>query len=142
MLNNVVLIGRLASDPELRYTSNGIAVANFPLAVQRPYTNQQGDKDVDFIDIVTWRKTAETCANHLGKGRLVAVEGRIQTRSYDDRQGVRRKSVEIVASNVRFLDWPKDNQQKSSSGFDSNNNKNNNNNDDFDGFDDDIEVPF
>ncbi|WP_026036894.1 single-stranded DNA-binding protein, partial [Limnohabitans sp. Rim47] len=107
MLNRVILIGRLTRDPELRYTTSGIAVATFALAVERPFTNQSGERDVDFIDIVIWRKLAETCANHLGKGRLVAVEGRLQTRSYDDSNGIRRKAVEVVADSVRFLDWPK-----------------------------------
>ena len=113
MLNRAVLIGRLARDPELRYTTNGTPVASFSLAVERPFTNQNGERDVDFIDIVVWNKLAETCANHLGKGRLIAAEGRIQTRSYDDKNGVRRKVVEVVAENVRFLDWPKDDNQKS-----------------------------
>lgn len=133
MLNRVILIGRLARDPELRYTTNGTAVASFALAVERPFTNQSGERDVDFIDIVVWRKLAETCANHLGKGRLVAVEGRMQTRSYDDNNGVRRKVVEVVAENVRFLDWPK-NDASGSAKSDSKNN--------FNDFTDDIEVPF
>ena len=133
MLNRVILIGRLARDPELRYTTNGTAVASFALASERPFTNQSGERDVDFIDIVVWRKLAETCANHLGKGRLVAVEGRMQTRSYDDNNGVRRKVVEVVAENVRFLDWPK-NDASGSTKSDSKNN--------FNDFTDDIEVPF
>ncbi len=108
MLNRVILIGRLVRDPELRYTSGGAAVANFTLAVDRPFVNRDGARDADFIDIVVWRKLAETCANNLSKGRLVAVEGRLQIRSYDDSQGIRRKASEVVADNVRFLDWPKD----------------------------------
>ena len=108
MLNKTILIGRLTRDPELKYTTNGIAVANFSLAVDRPYTNQQGEKETDFIRIVTWRKLAEVCAQNLGKGRLVAIEGRLQVRSYDDQNGVRRLISEVVAENVRFLDWPKD----------------------------------
>lgn len=107
MLNRVILIGRLAQDPELRYTASGVAVANFTLAVERPFTNQQGEREVDFIDIVVWRRQAETVANHLGKGRLVAVEGRLQIRSYETSEGQRRRVAEVVASNVRFLDWPK-----------------------------------
>ncbi|AZR72509.1 single-stranded DNA-binding protein [Anoxybacter fermentans] len=132
MLNRVVLIGRLTRDPELRYTTNGTAVATFALAVERPFTNQNGERDVDFIDIVVWRKLAETCANHLGKGRLVAVEGRLQTRSYDDSNGIRRRAVEVVADSVRFLDWPKNN---STDNFDGQ---------DFGGdfYEDDIDVPF
>lgn len=104
MLNKVILIGRLVADPQLRYTQSGIAVTSFTLAVDRPFQSQSGEKDTDFIDIVTWRKQAEVCANHLGKGRLVAVEGRLQIRSYDDQNGIRRKSSEIVADQVRFLD--------------------------------------
>lgn len=118
MLNRVILIGRLVKDPELRYTPGGAAVAGFTLAVDRPFVNRDGGRDTDFLDIVTWRKLAETCANNLSKGRLVAVEGRLQIRSYDDSQGVRRKKAEIVADNVRFLDWPKD-KGPSQDGFDS-----------------------
>jgi len=108
LLNRVILIGRLVADPQLRYTQNGIAVTSFTLAVNRPYTTQNGEREADFIDIVTWRKLAETCANHLNKGRLVAVEGRLQIRSYDDQNGIRRKASEIVADQVRFLDWRDD----------------------------------
>ncbi len=105
MLNQVVLIGRLTHDPELRYTpGNGIPVATFALAVDRPFTNQQGERETDFINIVTWRKLAENCANFLQKGSLAAVTGRLQVRSYDDSQGIRRKVAEIVAEDVRFLD--------------------------------------
>ncbi|WP_449241626.1 single-stranded DNA-binding protein [Desulfoscipio gibsoniae] len=110
MLNRVILIGRLTRDPELRYTPNGMQVASFALAMNRQYTNRQGEKadETTFIDIVVWQKLAETCANYLGKGRLVAVEGRLQSRSYEDKQGTRRKVVEVVASDVRFLDSGKD----------------------------------
>jgi len=105
MLNQVVLIGRLTRDPELRYTpGNGVPVATFTLAVDRPFTNQQGEREADFINIVTWRKLAENCANYLQKGSLSAVTGRLQIRSYEDSQGVKRKVAEVVADNVRFLD--------------------------------------
>lgn len=105
MLNQVVLIGRLTHDPELRYTSgSGIPVASFSLAVDRPFTNQQGERETDFINIVTWRKLAENCAKYLKKGSLAAVTGRIQVRSYDDNQGVRRKATDVVAEDVRFLE--------------------------------------
>ena len=114
MINNVVLVGRLTRDPELRYTPNGIAVANFSLAVDRPFKNQQGERDTDFIRIVTWRKLAEVCANNLGKGRLVAVVGRIQVGSYETAEGEKRQSFEVVADEVRFLDWPKDRQSTES----------------------------
>lgn len=108
MLNKVILIGRLTRDPELRYTPGGTAVASFGLAVERPFANQQGEREVDFIDIVVWGKTAETCANHLGKGRLVAVDSRIQARTYEAKDGQKRRVVEVVAETVRFLDWPKE----------------------------------
>jgi len=105
MLNQVVLIGRLTRDPELRYTpGNGVPVASFTLAVDRPFTNQQGEREADFINIVTWRKLAENCANYLQKGSMSAVTGRLQIRSYEDNQGVKRKVAEVVADNVRFLD--------------------------------------
>lgn len=104
LLNKVILIGRLTRDPEPRYTTSGVAVTKFTLAVDRPFTNKQGEREADFIDIVTWQKLAEICANNLNKGRLVAVEGRLQIRSYDDNQGIRRKAAEVVADNVRFLD--------------------------------------
>lgn len=107
-MNQVILIGRLVRDPELRYSQNGIAVTTFTLAVDRPFISQDGGK-VDFIDIVTWRKLAETVANHLTKGRLVAVEGRLQIRSYDDKNGIRRKVSEIVADQVKFLDYADNN---------------------------------
>lgn len=115
MLNKIILIGRLTRDPEPRYTTNGVAVTRFTLAVDRPFTNRAGEREADFIDIVTWRKLAEVCANNLTKGRLVAVEGRLEIRSYDDSQGIRRKSADVVADNVRFLDWGKDKGSSSSS---------------------------
>lgn len=108
MLNRVVLIGRLTRDPELRYTPSGVAVASFALAVERPFVSQSGEREVDFIDIVAWRKLAETVANHLNKGRLVAVDGRLQVRSYETQEGQKRRVAEVVADNVRFLDWQKE----------------------------------
>lgn len=109
MLNKVILIGRLVRDPELRYTpAEGVAVANFTLAVDRNFVNQKGERDTDFIRIVTWRKLAEICANNLSKGRLVAVEGQLQIRSYEDREGIKRTAAEVVARDVRFLDSRKD----------------------------------
>lgn len=108
MLNTVVLIGRLVREPELRYTPSGVAVGNMTIAVDRPFTNQQGEREADFIDVVLWRRLAETCASHLGKGRLVAVEGRLQVRSYENQEGQRRRVAEVVARNVRFLDRPRE----------------------------------
>lgn len=109
MLNRVILIGRLTRDPELRYTSSGVAVTQFTLAVDRPFSNQNGEREADFIPIVTWRQLAETCANYLRKGRLTAVEGRIQVRSYDNNEGRRVYVTEIIADNVRFLESNRDN---------------------------------
>jgi single-strand DNA-binding protein len=116
MLNRIILIGRLTADPQLRYTKNGNAVTNFTLAVNKSFVGQDGEPGADFIDVVVWRKLAEVCANHLVKGRLAAVEGRLEIRSYEDQQGVRRKAAEVVADNVRFLDRGK--EQTSSSDTD------------------------
>ena len=104
MLNRIVLIGRLTRDPELRYTSNGTPVCNFTLAVERNYTNRDGDRDVDFINIVTWRGLAENCARHLGKGRLVGVDGSLQIRKSENNNRT-YINPEVNADNVRFLDF-------------------------------------
>ena len=104
MLNRVILIGRLTRDPELRYTPAGVAVTQFTLAVDRPFSSNQGQREADFIPIVTWRQLAETCANYLRKGRLAAVEGRIQVRNYDNNEGRRVYVTEVIADNVRFLE--------------------------------------
>jgi single-strand DNA-binding protein len=106
MLNRVVMIGRLVQDPELRSMSgNDVSLATFTLAVDRPFiSTESGKRESDFIDIVVWRKLAENCATHLKKGNQAAVVGRLQVRSYEDSQGIRRKAAEIVADEVRFLD--------------------------------------
>ncbi|WP_027093528.1 single-stranded DNA-binding protein [Cohnella thermotolerans] len=106
MLNRVILIGRLTRDPELRYTPAGVAVAQFTLAVDRPFSRDQGEREADFIPVVTWRQLAETCANYLRKGRLAAVEGRIQVRNYENNEGRRVYVTEVIADNVRFLESP------------------------------------
>ncbi|MEK4108167.1 single-stranded DNA-binding protein [Paenibacillus sp. FSL R10-2791] len=100
MLNRIILIGRLTRDPELRYSPAGVAVTSFTLAVDRNNTN----KEVDFIPVVTFKQTAEAVANYLRKGRLTAVEGRIQTRNYENNEGRRIYVTEVVADNVRFLE--------------------------------------
>lgn len=107
MLNNVVLIGRLTRDPELRYTPAGVATCTFTLAVDRAFKTE-GQPDADFIPIVTWRQLAETCANYLKKGRLTAVEGRIQVRNYEGNDGKRVYVTEVIADNVRFLESNKE----------------------------------
>ncbi|NWL87588.1 single-stranded DNA-binding protein [Paenibacillus sp. 79R4] len=104
MLNRWVGIGRLTRDPELQYTPNGIAVTKFTLAVDRPFTSQNGEREADFIPVVVWRQAAEACANYLAKGRLVAVEGRIQVRNYENSEGKRIYITEVIADNVRFLE--------------------------------------
>ncbi|MEI7885275.1 MAG: single-stranded DNA-binding protein [Clostridia bacterium] len=104
MLNKIILIGRLTRDPELRYTSSGLAVANFTVAVDRPYKNQQGEKETDFIRVVVWRKQAENVANYLSKGRLVAVEGSLQIRNYEGQDGGKKQSTEVLADSVQFLE--------------------------------------
>lgn len=104
MLNKVILIGRLTRDPELRYTPNGISVATFTIAVDRNYTNQEGQRETDFIPIVAWRGLADTCGKYLTKGRLVAVSGRLQIRSYEGQDGQRRYIAEVVADEVQFLE--------------------------------------
>jgi single-strand DNA-binding protein len=104
MINRVVLVGRLTKDPELRYTPAGAAVATFTLAVNRTYTNQQGDREADFINCVIWRKPAENVANFLKKGSLAGVEGRIQTRNYEGQDGKRVYVTEVQADSVQFLE--------------------------------------
>ncbi len=102
-MNKVFLIGRLTKDPELRYTGSNIAVATFSLAVNRNFSNQNGEREADFINIVVWRKQAENVKNYLTQGSQVAIDGRIQTRSYDDQDGKKRYVTEVVADNVEFL---------------------------------------
>jgi single-strand DNA-binding protein len=109
MLNRVILIGRLTRDPELRVTSqSGVPMASFSIAVDRPYQSQSGQRETDFIDCVAWRRLAETVAEHMRKGRLIAVDGRLQIRNYETQDGQRRRVAEVVAEDVRFLDRPRD----------------------------------
>lgn len=117
MLNRIVLIGRLTKDPELRYTPNGVAVASFTLAVDRFRRNAQGENETDFIMIVVWQKQAENCANYLSKGSLAAVDGRLQIRTYDDKEGQRRWVTEVIADSVRFLDKKGDSKPSTSGEF-------------------------
>lgn len=102
-MNKVILIGRLAADPESRTTQSGISQCSFRLAVQRRFANQQGVREADFLTIVAWRQTADFCARYLSKGRQVAVEGSIQVRSYDAQDGSKRYVTEIIADNVEFV---------------------------------------
>lgn len=108
-LNKVFLIGNLTRDPELRYIPSGTAVAKFGLAVNRTYTTQEGERKEEpcFVDIVTWGKTAENCANYLSKGRLVFVEGRLQFSSWETPDGQKRNKLDVVAQRVQFLGGPR-----------------------------------
>lgn len=119
MLNRVVLVGRLTKDPELRYTPNGVAVANFTIAVNRPFSNQQGNREADFINCVVWRRPAENLANYMSKGSLIGVDGRLQTRNFEGQDGKRVFITEVVADSVQFLE--------SKGGSSSQNNTNSNN---------------
>ncbi|MFC0273574.1 single-stranded DNA-binding protein [Metabacillus herbersteinensis] len=118
MLNRTILVGRLTKDPELRYTPSGVAVATFILAVNRTFTNNQGEKEADFLNCVVWLRPAENVANFLKKGSLAGVDGRLQSRSYEDQSGNRIFVTEVVAESVQFLE-PK-------SGSSTNGNQNNN----------------
>ena len=110
-MNKVILIGRLTRDPELRYTGSNTPVATFSLAVNRPFTNQSGEREADFISCVVWRKLAETVKNYLSQGSQVAVEGRIQTRNYDDQNGQKRYVTEVIVENIDFVGSRRDNAQ-------------------------------
>ena len=104
-MNKAILIGRLTRDPEVRYTSSNRAVCQFTVAIDRPFTNQaSGQREADFINVVAWDKTGENVGKYMTKGRLVAVEGRIQTRNYENNEGRRVYVTEVVASNVQFLE--------------------------------------
>ncbi len=124
MLNRVVLVGRLTRDPELRYTPSGVAVANFNIAVNRPFSNQQGEREADFINCVIWRRPAENLANYMKKGGLIGVDGRIQTRSYEGQDGKRVYVTEVVADSVQFLESRGANQGSSSMGTSNDQNQN------------------
>lgn len=108
MMNRVILVGRLTADPVLKYTPQGVAVTTFTLAVNRAFSNQEGERQADFINVVVWRKPAENVANFLNKGSLAGVDGRMQTRNYENNEGRRIYVTEIVAESVQFLDTKKD----------------------------------
>lgn len=111
MINNTVLVGRLADNAELRYTPNNQAVATFRLAVNRPFKNQNGEREADFINCVIWRQQAENLANWVKKGALIGITGRIQTRSYENQQGQRVYVTEVVAENFQLLEFNKQNDR-------------------------------
>ena len=133
MLNKIFIMGRLTRDPELRRTQSGTAVTSFSLAVDRDFKSQSGEKETDFIDVVAWRNTGEFAAKYLAKGRMAAVEGRIQVRDWQDKDGNRRKSVEVVADNVYFADSKRDSKPQESRTVDDQ---------EFDEIEDDGDLPF
>ncbi len=108
MLNRSILVGRLTKDIELRYTSSNIAVTQFTLAVNRTFTNENGEREADFVNCVAWRNQAENMAKYVKKGTLIGVDGRIQTRSYDDKDGKKVFVTEVVADSVQFLEPKKE----------------------------------
>ena len=119
MLNEIILMGRLTRDPDLRRTQSGTAVASFTLAVDRDYKDQSGEKETDFIDVVAWRSTADFVSKYFAKGRMAVVRGRLQIRDWTDKDGSKRRSAEVVAENVYFgdskksdaaPDWTQDNE--------------------------------
>ncbi|MCT6902069.1 MAG: single-stranded DNA-binding protein [Lactobacillus sp.] len=125
MINRVVLVGRLTRDPELRTTGSGISVATFTLAVDRQYTNAQGERGADFISCVIWRKAAENFCNFTSKGSLVGIDGRIQTRNYDNKDGQRVYVTEVIVDNFSLLESRKDREARGQNGgYTPNNNGN------------------
>lgn len=117
MLNNVILMGRLTADPELKTTASNISVVPFTLAVERNFADKQsGQRQTDFIDIVAWRNTADFVARYFRKGQLVAVQGSLQTRSYEDKNGNKRKAIEVIAENCYFAE-PKRETERHTGGY-------------------------
>ena len=104
MINRTVLVGRLTKDPELKYTSSNIAYARFTVAVNRSFAGPNGEREADFIQCIAWRRQAENVARFVKKGSLVGIEGRIQTGSYDDKDGIRKYTTDVVADSVQFLE--------------------------------------
>ncbi|MCM0599900.1 single-stranded DNA-binding protein [Periweissella fabalis] len=120
MINRVVLVGRLTRDVELRYTQGGAAVGSFTIAVNRQFTNQQGEREADFINAVIWRKSAENLANFTHKGSLIGIEGRLQTRNYENQQGTRVYVTEVVVDNFSLLESRADSERHAASGNNNN----------------------
>ena len=158
MINRTILVGRLVADPELRYSQTGIPVCRFRLAVNRPFANQNGEREVDFINCIAWRKQAENLANYMRKGSLIGVDGRIQTSSFEGQDGNRVYMTEVVAESIQFLE-PKNMSNSTQNQFSSQGNtnyqssnqnaysgKNQPNNDPFGGnsapYVDDSDLPF
>jgi single-strand DNA-binding protein len=114
MINNAVIMGRIVADPELRTTANGTSVTSFTVAVDRRFNKQGEERQADFIDIVAWRNTAEHVCKYFAKGSMIAIQGNIQTRMFEDKNGNKRKAVEIVAENVSFCGSKSDNANTAS----------------------------
>lgn len=146
MLNIVALNGRLTADPELRHTSSNIPVTSFTLAVDRSYVKAGTERQADFVDIVCWRSQAEFASKYFRKGQLVAVDGMLQTRTYTDSQGNKRKAVEVVANNLNFAEPRRDNYTGSASVNQENKAQpaafSNGDNSDFVELEDDDDLPF
>ena len=118
MLNHIVLMGRLTRDPELRRTASGVAVATFSIAVDRDFSNSAtGERETDFIDIVTWRNTAEFVSKYFAKGRMAVVSGRLQIRTWNDKEGNKRRSAEVIADSVYFGDSKREDQSTGSNPY-------------------------
>lgn len=120
MLNHIVVMGRLTRDPELRKTPAGVSVASFSVAVDRDYAQQNGEKETDFLDVVAWRNTAEFAAKYFTKGRMAVISGRLQIRAWQDKEGNKRRTAEILAENLYFGDSKKEDSNASapaSTGF-------------------------
>ena len=130
MLNSVIIMGRLTRDPEMRHTQNGTAVASLTLACDRDFKPKNGEKETDFIDVVVWGKTAEFAANYFTKGRMAIVEGRLQARNWQDKDGNKRKSTEVVADRMYFGDSKQDGKKQTAPA------------DDFAEIEDDGDIPF
>lgn len=130
MLNSVIIMGRLTRDPEMRHTQNGTAVASLTLACDRDFKPKSGEKETDFIDVVVWGKTAEFAANYFTKGRMVIVEGRLQVRGWQDKDGNKRKSTEVVADRMYFGDSKQEGKKQTAPSGD------------FEEIEDDGDIPF
>ena len=130
MLNSVIIMGRLTRDPEMRHTQNGTAVASLTLACDRDFKPKNGEKETDFIDVVVWGKTAEFAANYFTKGRMAIVEGRLQVRGWQDKDGNKRKAIEVVADRMYFGDSKQEGKKQAEPA------------DDFAEIEDDGDIPF
>lgn len=139
MLNKVFIMGRLTKNPELRRTNSGTAVTSFTLAVDRDFKNADGTKDTDFIDVVAWRGTAEFTAKYFTRGRMAVVEGKIQIRDWQDKDGNKRRNAEVIADNLYFGDSHSDN---ASGGHQAAKAPVNVDAEDFEEVEDDTDVPF